>query len=222
MVLKTLKHLWRPAGLIYLSLCVCGMICGLYPDSIYVYPDGTGIYSVTLPVLQALCFSQMLFVFLVYPLVLMQRDDTRLIAIMPEITGLCMVTVPLVIVCARMSDATPVDLLRSAQLLLVALPLSITMGRLLARKGLESIVLVFMVGLSLMLPLLWYIFTEFFPASSTRFLLDICPPVHIWMVASQRDTLLPDPWWPGAVFLVAGVSGLILCQGRLRDEKPDG
>lgn len=65
--------LWRPAGVIYLCVCLLALAAGLWPEAIFP-PSDNALHAAPLPTLHTLAAGQVLFFLLVYPLVVGKRE----------------------------------------------------------------------------------------------------------------------------------------------------
>jgi hypothetical protein len=212
---------WRPAGILYLFMCLAGFLCGLWPQAIYISPDGEMKTGAPLPVLQALVVSQVVYFLLIYPLVVFRRPDRRAAVCLLELAALAVMTIPFYSAAAALSDSTATDCIRAGLLILAMCPLSIAAGRLMKVEVMRTAVLLGLCVVCLGLVPVYYIFIEFIPGLESGWCAHIAPVIFAWnSCASRGDTLMPIPIWPSMVWLALGAAALLVSRGRGGEEAP--
>ena len=201
---SVLAAAWRPAGLIYLAVCLLGLLAGLYPEA--VYPPRQPVLAAPLPALQALVTAQTLCILLVHPLILLRRADRGQLGrygpetVLESLVWL-LATTPLYVAAAWLSDATATDVLRSVVFLLCLWPLTWAAGSVLRhRRAARPAVLIGLLAVAA-LPAGYYILREFLRVFPAEWLWDLAPATYAWQTAGARTAdLLPAPAWPLAVW----------------------
>jgi hypothetical protein len=220
-----LRALWQPAGVVYLGFCLAGLTAGLWHERIV--PSFSQPRSILLPTLQTLAVAQVFFFLLAYPIVLMKRQQgaekncglrnadcglkNRHFALLLELLGMFLVTTPLYIIAAWLSDAAARDVLRAILAVAAVCPLSVLAGRLLARPAWRGGVMLLLLIIAMGLPGAWYICADFLYVSCDR-LRVLSPAVLAWTSAGARQAnWLPEPLWAWLVWpILAAVGGLCL------------
>lgn len=198
-----LGAIWQPAGVVYLCFCVVGLAAGLWPEKII--PSFAFPRNIPLPVLQTLAVAQTFFFLLIYPLVLMYRQqrekrtpgsaktssnsqrptsDSSIFALLLEFSGMLLVTLPLYVLAAWLSDATGKDAIRALLAVSVICPLGVLAGRLLARPAWRGVVMLLLLVITFGLPGAWYLCTDFLFVRC-RFL-EFSPMIFVWTQAGAR------------------------------------
>jgi hypothetical protein len=208
-----IEAFWKPAGAIYLGLCVLALAAGLWPE--LIFPPRSSIQPASLPALQALAVGQAAYFLLVWPIVQARRicagRPTSVRGDAVETFGLLVVTVPLYILAAWFSDAVARDVIRTVALLATLAPLCWLLGRLVAGPASRPWALLVMLALAVGLPATYYILLDFLPSLPRQWVWNVSPLTHAWAAARARA---PQPL-PGGLgsllaWLVAAGAGFAL------------
>jgi hypothetical protein len=207
---RLLAAAWRPAGLVYLAVCLAALLVGLHPQAIY--PSRTEVQAAPLPALQALATAQVLFLLLVHPLIVLRRSERDAIrrywaeTLVESLTWLA-VTVPFYAAAAWLADATATDVIRTLVCLLLLWPLTWSAGSILrAGKAARPAVILLMLIVAA-LPAAYYITREFLGVFPSDWLWDLAPATFIWQAAASRaGGVVPTPLWPLVLWLVVAAA----------------
>ena len=207
---------WRPAALGWLALLTAGLAAGLWPDAIY--PPRADLRPAPLPVLPAVAAAQAVFIFLVYPLVLMHRSrrggrPMRPGGVVGESVLLMLAAAPFHAAGAWLGDASAADVARGVLAVAATWPVAWAAGALLpARRKAGSAVVLFLAAAALGLPAMYYIALEFFAAGPrAAWLWHLGPVTFAWENAAARATeFLPRPLWAWLTWPAAALAGLLL------------
>jgi len=211
---------WRPAGLLYLAVCLAALLVGLYPQA--VYPSRMDVIPAPVPALQSLAAAQAMFILLVHPLILLRRAERGEIArywtgtIVESLTWLA-ATTPLYVAAAWLADATAGDVLRTVICLLCLWPLAWSAGSVLRACPPARPVVVLLLWIVAALPAGHYITREFLRVFPAEGLWHLAPATFAWQAARSRaGALLPTPLWALATWPVvaAGLAGAGLLRRR--------
>ena len=211
---------WRPAGLLYLAVCLAALLVGLYPRAIH--PSRQDVASAPLPALQSLAAAQALFILLVHPLILLRRgrpgpaDRYWSRTVVESLTWLA-ATIPFYVAAAWLADATARDVVRTALYLLCLWPLAWSAGAVLRDWPAARPATILLLLIVAALPAGHYITREFLRVFPAEGLWHLAPATFAWQVARSRaGTLLPAPLWALATWPVvaAGLAALRLLRPR--------
>ncbi len=211
--------LLRPAALLFFLFCVAGFLCGLWPELIYVPPEGETVSGGTLPVLRCLAVAQIVFFTLVYPLVCLRRDGESAGMSAAEAAVMFALIIPLYYAASVFSDAAAADCLRAWIAVIAVFPLALACGRLLRVERSRTPGLAGMILFCPAPPLLYYLFIEFCPALNAEWIAEFSPVLYAWSNAGTRMSpgewrLLPMPLWSPAAWVVIGAALLLWCRGN--------
>ena len=233
-----LSAFWGPVGAIYLLTCLGGLAAGLWPDAIY--PSSGDFRPAPLPVLHTLAVAQVGFFLLVYPIVLFRRNSLQSETLptgrqvrnpplraaagpkpcLPagryeifETLGLFLATVPFYVAAGWVADATVVDCLRTGIAVAAICPLGWVAGRLLARPAARGPVLAGLLGITIGLPGLYYIFRDFLRILPAEWMIWYLSPVtFVWSASAARNSsLFPEPIWAFLIWPCAAAIGALIC-----------
>jgi len=199
--------LWRPAGILYLAVCLAALAVGLWPDA--VYPSRSNYRPAPLPTLQTLAVGQAAFILLVHPLVLLRRrdkaarpehEDARafLASAVLETLGMLAATAPFYAAAAWLADATVGDVLRAALYAACLWPTAWAGAWCMIRRPRwASAVVLGLLLAALGLPAAWYVAREFLPAvGDAGWLWRLAPATFAWdNAASRLPNAAPEPLW---------------------------
>lgn len=216
-----LSALWQPLGLLYLAACLLAFMAGLYPRWFYV--PITGRIEPVLPALSILAAAQVLFGLLAWPVAALQRAARgraehywRRSGV--EMLGLLLVTLPLYVPAAHVSNATAPDVLRVVVYVLCVWTVPLAVGGLLAElREWRWLLLLLPVAAGLALPAVHYIALEFATPTAGRAIGRLAPATFAWQVARQSGGVFPRPAWAALVWpgLAAALAlGRIVLTGR--------
>ena len=206
--------MWRPAGVLYLALCLAGLAAGLFPE--VIVPWRHGVRAAPVPALAGVAVGQVAFIFLVYPLVWMRRSLRGSEKVCPLVAGLessvlMLVAVPLYAAGAWFADAVVIDVVRVALYVGLLWPVAWAAGAWLARGTGRTVVLLVLSIAALGLPAAWYIVAEFMPARSIDWLWFVAPATAAWSAAARTGAVIPSPLWSWLAWpALAAVAGLAL------------
>lgn len=211
--------LLRPAALVFFLFCVAGVVCGLWPELIYVPPEGETVSGGTLPVLPCLAVAQVVFFSLVYPLICLHRDGEPLAVSAAEAGVMFVLAMPLYYAASVFSDAAAADCFRAWIAAVAVLPLALAFGRLLRAERYRTPGLAGMILFCPVPPLLYYLVIEFCPALNPAWIAEFSPVLYAWSNAGSRMSpgqwpVLPAPLWSPAAWIVIGAALLLLCRGN--------
>lgn len=213
---------WRPAGLIYLGVCVASLAAGLYPQAIY--PSRRDILPAPLPALQTLLVGQTLFILLVHPLILLARTQPespgrywrRTVA---ESAVWLAATAPLYVAAAWLANAEAGDVIRAAAWLACLWPVAWAAGWLLRARPAARTAVVLALLLAAAMPAGYYVVLEFLRPWPTGWLWQLAPATFAWQIARSRaGTLLPQPAW--AVLIWPAIAAAASAGSLLRRSRP--
>jgi hypothetical protein len=213
---------WSGAGVLYLGVLLASMAIGLWPT--IISPPAEGLHPAPLPTLQTLAVGQTVFVFLVWPLVMLRRfqhgrgDCPASHALAMAVASLVMAA-PFYIAAGFLADATVVDVLRTATLGFLFWPVGWAAGAWAAGGTAASdghrgtlITVVLIAGLIAMggLPLIYYVLLEFLPHWPHEWLWDFAPAALAWQIADRGQGLAAGPAWAVIAWEVIAIgAGLV-------------
>jgi len=206
---------WRVAGVLYMAFMLAGLAAGYWPDA--VYPTSDGGPRPNLPALGTLAMAQAAFIFLAYPLILLNRSLRngglavywRTVTL--EVFVMTLVAVPFYLPAAWVSDATLTDAIRTAFTVFLLWPTAMVAGRLMRLAAARPAVLMFLLAVMLAAPAAIYLLQEFLPSYSSDWLWDVCPAGLVWQNAAPRTPgWLPTPTWAAAVWPIVAVAVALL------------
>lgn len=210
---------WRPAGILYFLTLLAGLAAGIWPQ--WIIPSLTESMAAPRCALQTLAVSQVLFLLIVQPIVVIHRADHGRIgrygrAAVAEAAGYLVVSAPAYLVAAFLSDAVFGDAVRSLVYVAAVGLLPGAAGAVLAARRCGRWVL--LLGLQIValgMPVAQYIALEFVPGTNLGRLWFASPATMAWGAAASRaGGLLPHPpWalglWPAAAVAVLAVHWLL-------------
>ena len=184
-----------------------GLAAGLWPRAIY--PSSAPAAEAALPTLQTLAVSQVVFVVLIWPLMLMRWISAG--ALRPG--GVVLVTLvyllvslPFYVAAAWLADAGPGDVVRTVVYVACLVPLGWAAGACMARGRAAGswvllVLLVFVAGC----PAAYYIAREFLSgAGDATWLWRLGPVTGVWDVAAGRGaSVVPGAIWPLGIYVAA-------------------
>lgn len=200
----------RPAGLVWLALCIAALAGGFWPQVIYM-PKGSSPYSV-LPALQMVAVAQAIWAVGIYPIVIQRRliagEQKRWwLTSAAESIWLIVAAGPVYLTAAWVADAVSEDVIRMILYFICLWPFSLAMGRLLAVKSLRGPAMLAILVILAGLPAAAYLSEEFYRSAGIKPVLELSPAVFAWANASSRiGGLLPAPGWAAAVWPLAGAA----------------
>lgn len=203
----------RPAGLIWLGLCVAALAAGFWPQ-IFFLPKGTSPYSI-LPALQMVALAQVIWVVGVYPIVIQRRllageQQRWWLDCAVESAWLIVAAGPVYLTAAWVADAVFADVLRMILHLICLWPLSLALGRLLAVNCLRGPVMFIILVILLGLPAAAYVLEEFYRSRGMEIVTKISPIIFAWGNARSRTgEAFCDPVWAAAIWPLAGAAMLL-------------
>jgi len=208
---------WRPAGLIYLGVCLAALGVGIVPQAIY--PAEQDVVAAPRPTLQTLAVAQSLAILLLHPLATLARSQRGAagrywLEIIVESAAWLIVTAPFYTAAAWLADATAGDVARTVLYVLSLWPLSWSAGAILRSRpgGRTATILLLLIVASM--PAAWYVTREFLRPISAEWLWQLGPPTFAWQAAASRTgAILPRPlWalivWPATAAVLAALSVL--------------
>ncbi len=216
---------WRPAGLLFLAVCLASLAVGIWPG--LVYPTRLAFPAAPLPAMRTLAAGLALHALLIYPLVLMRRLARSRPARAPEnppnqtphglpagkagvaagsaceLLAFAVVGGPFFLASAYLADAIVTDVLRVLLCLAGVYATGWAIATALARSsGRRSVGVLAGALLALGLPAAYYLALEFAPAGAAHhFLYELAPVTFLWSQAGSRLHFWPQPIWPVAVYV---------------------
>jgi hypothetical protein len=207
-----------------LLFLLAGLAAGLFPDVLYSpkWSNPAG----PLPTLGALAVAQSAFFLLGWPIVLLWRSEHRSrlspLGLAGQIACMILASLPLYGLAAWLADARPADVVRTLLEVLALVPLGLAGGFWLTHRPTRSLALTALAGLTVGLPMAWYIVFDFLPALPSDWLWQLAPLLRVYSAATEPATgPLPRPLWtwlilPGVGTLLLIVEELLLGQVRRR------
>ena len=215
--------LWRPAGLVYFAVCLASLAVGMFPLTVYPFPEA--FVAAPRPTLQTLAVGQALFILLVHPAILLLRGRPRPTGRFPAealLEPLCwlVATTPLYIAAAWLADATAGDVARTALCLLCLWPVAVSAAALLRRWPAARPAVFLLLLILAAAPGVYYIAREFLGVFEVDWLWDLAPATFIWSAAQSRAaSLLPHPLWPPLTWLALAAALAVAASLRKTDRQ---
>ena len=208
MLINLPRMIFRPSCLVFFAACTLGLLCGIWPEAIYVWPGGGSDLSIgSLPTLHFIAVCQVLFFTLIYPLIVMCRDEDSALPYVIDFCVMSLMTLPVYYIASVFSDATLFDCVRVWLLILAIFPVGHGVGFVLRNNKYRSVALAGVLLFSLGLPLIYYVLIEFCPdLKSSSVVADFSPVLFTWSAAGAA----PDVFWPPIAWAAIGISLLLL------------
>jgi len=216
---------WRRAGWLHAVACLLGLAGGLWPAAIvsdlgWELLAGPGRPP---PALQGVAVGQVGFLFLVYPLALLWRQERRgeaprLRTLGPEAGLILLSAAPFYVGATYLADATSADVLRLVLALAALWAPAVVAGVYLARGPGRSAALLVLLAAALGLPAAAYAAYDWLGGEAWRVLWDAGPATFAWSAAASRGAT----WWPRPMWAWLLWPGLALAAGLARWLLPRG
>ena len=162
--------------------------------------------------LQTLAVGQMVFVFLVWPLVMQWRSQhgrggRSAAHAFAMATASLLMAAPFFFAAGYLADASVVDVLRTAALGLLFWPVGWAVGACATGRCGTLVTGVLITGLLAMggLPLVYYVLLEFLPHWPHEWVWNVAPATLAWQVAASRQGLVAGPVWAVLVWDVIAI-----------------
>lgn len=196
--------------------CLAGVALGLWREA--TFPTQLDIPTATLGALGTLAVTQVAWVLLIYPIVLLVRGLGRGAGgprwHLAAEAGLCAaLAVPFYWVAGYLSNAMLWDVVRTALAVAALWPLAWSAGAWLRRPRARTIVVLALILIAIGLPGAFYIAWDFLQAPAATPLWELAPATLAWRVA--QPTAEPR-WWPWPLWawwlwpILAGAAALLL------------
>lgn len=194
--------------MLYLLTLLAGLAAGIWPQ--WIIPSLTESMAAPRCALQTLAISQLIFLLIVQPIIVIHRADHGRIGrygreALAESAGYLAASAPALFVAAFLSDAVLADVARSVVYVAAVGLLPAAAGAVLAaRRHGRWILLLGLQVVAMGLPATQYIILEFVPGADLSRLWSACPATMVWQAAASRGAgILPHPPWALALWPAA-------------------
>lgn len=202
-----------PAAGVSLLFLLAGLAAGLFPGAIYL-PKWSDP-ATALPTLGALAMAQAAFFLLGWPIVLLwrrqHRRDVRPMELACQVLAMLIVSLPLYALAAWLAGAGPSEVTHTLLEVVAVIPLGLAGGYWLMHRPTRSPALIALTGLTVGLPMAWYIVFDFLPSVPSEWLWQLSPLLRVYSAAIEpARTALPSPLWAWLILPAVGVLLLIV------------
>jgi len=207
---------WRPAGVLYLVVCLASLVLGLWPETLF--PTRADVRTAPLPALQTLAAGQAGFVLLAYPLIVLGRCRggpmrRYWLGAALESAVYLLVGIPFYVAGAFLADAVAADVVRAAVYVACLWPVGWSAGAWVAQsRGSRAVVFLMLLWAVLIMPAAYYVMLEFHsPLAPGRWVWEVAPVTFAWQTAASRSGgLFPSPLWAALVWPILAAAAAIL------------
>ncbi len=221
---KWLGSVWGPAGALHALCCLAGLAAGLWPGAIH--PSSFDTTSAVLPTPATLAIGQVVFFWLIYPLVLLRRRTRPGVsvgwrAVLLEPAAMLVSATPFYLMAAALGDAGLVDVLRVALYVAACWPIVWAVWVWLRIPSARTMVLLALVLVALGGPALTYMLLEFVTEGHGAMVRAV-PILRAWSLGARSETLLTRPIWAWLLWPTVGAAALLagIARSRRGTEEP--
>jgi hypothetical protein len=213
-----LGSVWGPAGALHALCCLAGLAVGLWPGEIR--PSSFDTTSAVLPTLRTVAIGQVVFFWLVYPLVLLRRRvrpgiSPGGLAVVVEPPVIVLTAAPFYLIAAGLGDAGPGDVVRVALYVACSWPIVWAAWAWLKLPAARTAVLLGLALVTLAGPAATYMLLEFVTEGHAT-LRGAIPVLRAWSLGAPSDVLLVRPYWTWLLWPTVGLLAMLAGIARSR------